>query len=107
VALEIDHVIPVHYGGTNDRWNLTAACHDCNSGKSDGVPNEGVIREVRMDETTYEMSKGYPVEACMYCSKPVQIYPDDDPTDYRQCVPCNEMVSDAYMAGYQSNERGA
>ena len=99
VALEIDHVIPVHHGGTNDRWNLTAACQDCNSGKSDGVPNEDVIREVRMDESTYQMSKGHPINPCMHCAKPVLAYPDDDPTDVHQCQTCNEMVCSAYETG--------
>lgn len=35
VALEIDHVIPVSKGGTNDIDNLVTACYDCNRGKSD------------------------------------------------------------------------
>ncbi|MFA7177771.1 MAG: HNH endonuclease [Smithellaceae bacterium] len=34
VVLEIDHVIPVGSGGTNDRVNLVTACFDCNRGKS-------------------------------------------------------------------------
>ena len=33
VRLEIDHVIPVSQGGTNDEANLTAACVDCNRGR--------------------------------------------------------------------------
>lgn len=35
VVLECDHVIPQASGGTDDRCNLTTACHECNSGKSD------------------------------------------------------------------------
>lgn len=35
VALEVDHVVAVANGGTNDDSNLTAACIDCNAGKSD------------------------------------------------------------------------
>lgn len=31
--LEIDHVIPVSRGGTNDEGNLQVACRDCNRGK--------------------------------------------------------------------------
>jgi hypothetical protein len=34
VILEIDHIIPVVDGGTNDRANLVTACFDCNRGKS-------------------------------------------------------------------------
>jgi hypothetical protein len=33
VLLEVDHVIPVCEGGTNDIENLVAACWDCNRGK--------------------------------------------------------------------------
>lgn len=31
--LEIDHIIPVSRGGTNDEMNLVTACFDCNRGK--------------------------------------------------------------------------
>lgn len=34
VALHVDHVMPVALGGTGDESNLTAACEDCNLGKS-------------------------------------------------------------------------
>ena len=30
-ATTVDHVIPLAYGGTNDRANLRASCHACNS----------------------------------------------------------------------------
>lgn len=102
--LEVDHVVPRHHGGTDARWNLTAACRDCNRSKGTGVPNEHVIHEVRQDEATYQRSKGFPVKPCMYCSKPVQQYPDDDPAfdDCVQCETCNLAVSDAFMAGIRS-----
>lgn len=35
VFLEVDHVIPVSRGGTDDPGNLQTLCHVCNSGKSD------------------------------------------------------------------------
>lgn len=35
VVLNVDHIIPVAKGGTNDEANLVTACFDCNSGKSD------------------------------------------------------------------------
>jgi hypothetical protein len=37
VELQVDHVIPVARGGTNDPENLVASCFDCNSGKRDKV----------------------------------------------------------------------
>jgi hypothetical protein len=33
VPLEVDHVVPLHKGGTNDDSNLVASCHDCNHSK--------------------------------------------------------------------------
>ena len=33
VMLEIDHVLPVALGGTNDEANLVASCEVCNLGK--------------------------------------------------------------------------
>lgn len=99
--LEVDHVIPRHHGGTDDAWNLTAACTPCNRSKGAGVPNEQVIHDVRFDEACYQSSKGFPTKPCMYCSKPVQQYPDDDPAfdDFNQCDTCNWAVSEAFRAG--------
>lgn len=37
VILEIDHVVPVCEGGSDDLMNLVASCWECNHGKS-GVP---------------------------------------------------------------------
>lgn len=34
-SLEIDHVVPISKGGTNDEQNLLTSCRDCNRGKSD------------------------------------------------------------------------
>lgn len=35
VVLQVDHIVPVSAGGSDDPLNLTTACWDCNSGKSD------------------------------------------------------------------------
>ncbi len=37
VELEIDHIVPVSRGGTDDIKNLKTACFDCNRGKGDTV----------------------------------------------------------------------
>jgi hypothetical protein len=34
VLLNIDHIIPVSEGGTNDRENLRTSCAECNAGKT-------------------------------------------------------------------------
>jgi len=34
VALEVDHVIPVAEGGTDELYNLATLCRPCNNGKS-------------------------------------------------------------------------
>jgi hypothetical protein len=33
VVLEVDHIVPVVEGGTDEKSNLTTACFDCNRGK--------------------------------------------------------------------------
>ena len=33
VILEVDHIVPVAEGGTNDLLNLVTSCRDCNRGK--------------------------------------------------------------------------
>lgn len=42
VVLEVDHIVPVADGGSDDIINLTTACWECNSGKSD-VPLGRVV----------------------------------------------------------------
>ena len=37
VKLEIDHIIPVSKGGSDDRDNLQTLCFECNRGKSDKI----------------------------------------------------------------------
>lgn len=42
VVLEVDHVIPVSAGGSDDPMNLVTSCWDCNRGKS-AVPLSEVM----------------------------------------------------------------
>jgi hypothetical protein len=35
IILEVDHILPISKGGTNDLLNLITSCFDCNRGKSD------------------------------------------------------------------------
>ena len=39
-ATTVDHVMPLAYGGTNDRWNLRASCAACNSRGGVAITNE-------------------------------------------------------------------
>lgn len=37
VLLQVDHIVPVSKGGTDDEINLLTACRECNGGKSDTI----------------------------------------------------------------------
>ncbi len=37
VRLELDHIVPVSRGGTDEFSNLTTSCRDCNQGKSNKI----------------------------------------------------------------------
>lgn len=44
----IDHVFPIHFGGSDEMWNLVKACHRCNSRKHtqtgpEWTPNDDVM----------------------------------------------------------------
>lgn len=66
-ATEVDHIIPLFKGGTNDITNLQALCHECHSNKTSddkGHRLKGTCRH------------GYPYSGnhrCPHC-------PPDDPT---------------------------
>jgi hypothetical protein len=47
VMLEVDHVIPVAEGGTNDIENLVTACWDCNRGKG-AVPLTSIPQSLEL-----------------------------------------------------------
>jgi len=100
-VLHIDHVIPVDLGGTNDPWNLVAACWDCNSGKTNGVPTEELIERVRGDYCAYLVSTGIEAQPCVWCHSPVvREFPDDeDPLrPGQECQTCNEVFHRGYDA---------
>ena len=49
IVLTVDHVTPTALGGTNDPSNLTAACKDCNAGKSSSSPDAATVAQVNED----------------------------------------------------------
>lgn len=95
-SLHIDHVIPIDLGGTNDPWNLVAACWDCNLGKTNTAPSEELVRQVR-DDWAAQPHKGR-VGQCDYCRIPVFIEEGDD--FYGQCENCNQHMCDSFEAGF-------
>ena len=62
VVLEIDHVLPIAKGGTNDELNLVTACEPCNSGKGavllTKVP-ESVAKRVEREREMQEQLAAY------------------------------------------------
>ena len=47
VILEVDHIIPVKEGGTDDIMNLVTSCRECNSGKSCKLLSDETVIEKR------------------------------------------------------------
>jgi len=43
-VLEIDHIIPIKEDGTDDLYNLTTSCFDCNRGKKDKLLRNRIAR---------------------------------------------------------------
>lgn len=105
VELHVDHVLPRKYGGTDDAWNLTAACVDCNLGKSHVLPTEEVIEDVRRAQFYHLAGQGLPVDPCVHCNKPVYREPDDEWQEHPQCTPCNMAVCDAHEAGVRNGRK--
>jgi 5-methylcytosine-specific restriction endonuclease McrA len=97
-VLHVDHVIPVDLGGTNDPWNLVAACWDCNSGKTNGAPSEALIELVRRDYCAYvNATDVLEVKPCMRCGIPVaREHEDEELPDEVDCSRCN----DTFFLGY-------
>lgn len=62
VRLEVDHVIPVCQGGTNDESNLITACHPCNAGKSGQTPIQAAPTEadrLRLAQENREQAESF------------------------------------------------
>jgi hypothetical protein len=55
VMLEIEHVIPVSQGGTNDEANLRCSCRDCNAGKGARTIEQAVPTEAARLSMAQEM----------------------------------------------------
>lgn len=100
--LHIDHVIPVDLGGTNDPWNLVAACWDCNAGKTNGAPTDELVRQVREDFSYYTSPHGAAVDPCAYCGFPTLVDLESGEEPQGQCATCNEHMCAANESGFRS-----
>ena len=54
-ALEVDHIIPVSSGGTNDMDNLQCLCSDCNMGKFNDIKNKDNLNIAEMQEKLLQL----------------------------------------------------
>jgi len=57
IALEVDHVVPVSEGGTDEPENLITACFECNRGKGAVPLDESRIQEASPLEAAREHTK--------------------------------------------------
>lgn len=62
VVLEIDHIIPVVDGGTNDTINLTTACFDCNRGKGKERLELNQVVDKQKEEIDFILEKNAQLE---------------------------------------------
>ena len=53
--LEIDHIKPIHQGGTNEENNLRTLCHSCNGKRNAGLRWDKVENGWRMDTSPIKM----------------------------------------------------
>lgn len=67
VQLEVDHVVPISAGGTNDPSNLVTACKPCNRGKSAlrGVMHPDSAQRLR--DVEEEIANGSAAAEWIYC----------------------------------------
>ena len=53
-ATEVDHIVPLHKGGTDDLDNLQSLCHDCHAEKTATEQGKRRRQEIGLD--------GWPVD---------------------------------------------
>lgn len=57
-ATQLDHVVPIHKGGTDDDANLQGLCHDCHADKT--CADTGKQRKPGCDVTGMPISATHP-----------------------------------------------
>ncbi len=56
VPLQVDHVVPVALGGSDEPSNLRALCEPCNSGKSATPPDAATVAQVAEDAVRWSQA---------------------------------------------------
>lgn len=105
--LHIDHVIPRAAGGTDDPSNLTAACADCNLGKTDHAPDYSLARAVWRDHADFMESRSSLVKRCSSCSRLFPIPGDRPPEDVTDCDDCEGLSYREWTRGFEYGMRKA
>jgi hypothetical protein len=98
-VLHVDHVVPVQLGGTNDPWNLVAACWDCNLGKSGIAPTAELIERVRTDYESYMAVSGRG-RVCRLCH--LSFVPAEGDEAYDHCMSCVDRDFAIYDLGFKA-----
>lgn len=62
VELQVDHIMPVTLGGSNNPSNLTASCRDCNIGKGASVPDGPTVNEVESRHLKWQGAMAQAIE---------------------------------------------
>jgi diadenosine tetraphosphate (Ap4A) HIT family hydrolase len=64
-ALEVDHIVPMNQGGSDDLSNLQSLCFRCNAGKRDGcLPTQEGSTDFRGLQASYARRQ----ESCVFCA---------------------------------------
>lgn len=57
VVLQVDHLVPVSGGGSDESSNLITSCFECNSGKSDRLLDDRIVIDVQVRNLELENEK--------------------------------------------------
>ena len=84
--LEVDHIVPVAKGGTNDILNLVTSCRDCNRGKSAReLSDDSVVKKqkAQLDELNEKREQ---TEMLVEWKKELQSLTDEQADAINDCI---------------------
>lgn len=99
VLLQVDHINPVAAAGGDDLLNLTTACFDCNSGKSDRLLSENSVLDKQRAQLEQLQERKEQIEMMFAWQKGLAAIKDDVIEELAQYW--SEVA-----AGFQLNETG-